>query len=94
MNTEITIDIHKIEENCPAWEEGNRYGFHVTGGTFGCSSPCKDRDEILDGIRRYINAEEDYYGCKLRIVHLVDSSGLKISIEEIKGTKNLKDWFN
>jgi len=89
----VDIEIHKMPEGCPAFESGDRYGYSVTGNSFGCSSPVKSREEIVCGIRQYIKSEEKYYGEKIRLGNFSNSSGLDISSADIKGEEKLTQWF-
>lgn len=82
-----------MEVGCPAREQGHKYGFHVTGNTFGCASPVKSRDEIITGIRNYIQKEEEYYNDKIRIKTLQNTSGLDITMADLKGESKLTKWF-
>lgn len=93
MNTEVSISIHKIPEDCPAFEMGNKYGYSVSGTTFGCASPVKNKEEIIKGIKDYISSEEEYHNCKLTIGAVMDESELNITKETIKGTTTLSSFF-
>lgn len=90
---EVDVEIHRMPKDCPAFEGGNKYGYGVTGKTFGCSSPAKNKDEIVCRIRRYIKSEEEYYSDQIRLGNFSNSTGLDITLADLKGEVKLTQWF-